>query len=105
MRIIALSFCIFFCGVFSTASAQDATSEFNIRVFGGSDTQPPTTPTLLSATAISPTQVDLSWTPSTDNFILSGYVVTRGSSTIATTTLTTYSDTGLSASTTYEYSV
>lgn len=105
MRLLALFFCILFFGVFSPVAAQDDSSEFTIRVFAGTDDEAPTTPTLLSATAISPTQVDLSWTPATDNFFLSGYVVYSGSTTIATTTLTTYSDVGLAASTTYTYSV
>ena len=77
---------------------------FNIQVFGGTDTEAPTTP-VLSATAIAPTQVDVTWTTATDNFAVAGYVITRGTSTIATTTLTNFSDTGVSASTTYSYSV
>lgn len=85
--------------------AQSDTSEFTIRVFGGADTEKPTTPTLLSASAISPTQVDISWSTSTDNYSVAGYVLFRGSSTIATTTQTTFSDVGLSASTSYSYYV
>jgi len=85
--------------------AQSASSTFNVRFLYGSDTTPPTTPVLVSATAISPTQIDLDWTASTDNYVLQGYVVSRGTSTIATTTLTSFSDTGVSASTTYSYSV
>lgn len=85
--------------------AQSDTSEFTIKVFGGADTEKPTTPTLLSASAVSPTQVDISWSTSTDNFAVGGYVLYRGSSTIATTTQTTFSDVGLSASTSYSYYV
>ncbi len=110
MRYFAGLFCILFLGVFGVALAQDDSSEFNISVLVGDDTEPPTTPTLLTATPISPTQVDLDWTVSTDNFILSGYIVERSigsssTSTIATTTLTSFSDTGLTASTSYSYSV
>lgn len=85
--------------------AQSASSSFNVRFLYGNDETPPTTPVLVSATAISPTQIDLDWTASTDNYVVQGYVVTRGSSTIATTTLTSFSDTSVSASTTYTYSV
>jgi hypothetical protein len=85
--------------------AQVDSSTFNVRFSSGADTTPPTTPVLVSADPISPTQVDLAWTTATDNFSLSGYVIIRGSSTLATTTLTTFSDTSVSASTTYLYSV
>lgn len=110
MRFLAGALFAVFFGISGIASAQSGTSEFNIRVFGGSDTEPPTTPTLLAADAVSPNQVNLSWSTSTDNFALGGYIVERSigtssTSTIATTTLTTFSDTGLSASTTYAYSV
>ena len=90
--------------VTSTVSAA-TTSTFNIRVFGAEDTEAPTTPTLLSATPITTDQIDVTWSGSTDNFVVSGYVVFRGGIPIATTTLTNYSDIGLNASTTYSYSV
>ena len=103
MRLLA-AFLAFF--IFANVGfAQAASEEFNIRVYGGVDSTPPTTPTLLSASPIGPTQIDINWSSSTDNFVVSGYSVFRGSTTIATTTLTSYSDTGLSASTTYSYSV
>ena len=90
--------------VTSTVSAA-TTSTFNIRVFGAADIVAPTTPTLLSATPITTDQIDVAWSGSTDNFVVSGYVVFRGGVAVATTTLTNYSDLGLSASTTYSYSV
>jgi hypothetical protein len=85
--------------------AQTSSSSFNIRFLYGSDMTPPTTPVLNSATPISTTQIDLDWSASTDNYTLQGYVVTRGTSTVATTTLTSFSDTSVVASTTYTYSV
>ncbi|MBI5555734.1 MAG: fibronectin type III domain-containing protein, partial [Elusimicrobia bacterium] len=70
------------------------------------DTTPPTVPANLTATAISSTQINLSWTASTDNVGVAGYKVYRGGIQIATVTSgTTYSDTGLSPSTTYSYTV
>jgi chitodextrinase len=69
------------------------------------DTQPPTTPTALTATAISNSQIDLSWTASTDNVAVIGYDVYRGGVKIGTTASTTYSSTGLAAATTYSYSI
>lgn len=76
------------------------------------DKQAPTVPTSLSATPASSSQINLSWTASTDNVAVTGYRVERCSgssctnySQIATPTTTSYSDTGRSASTTYRYRV
>jgi hypothetical protein len=88
----------------SSVQAQSDNSSFLIRVFGGTDIEAPTTPTL-SGSAIAPTQIDVSWTTSTDNFIVSGYVLFKDGLPVATTTQTSYSDVGLIASTTYSYFV
>ena len=77
------------------------------------DTTPPSTPTGLTATAISSSQIDLFWTASTDNVAVTGYKVYRCTGvgctpTVLFTTLgvvTTYSNTGLTASTDYGYKV
>ena len=69
------------------------------------DTEAPTPPTGLTATAISGTQIALSWTAATDNVAVTGYRVTRGGSVIATPTGTTYTDNGLLPATTYSYTV
>jgi hypothetical protein len=94
---------LFFFSIVGVASA--VTDDFTVRLRVGDDTVPPTTPTSLFAVPIDQTQVDLSWGASTDDFIFGGYQVFRDSTQIATTTLTTYSDSGLSASTTYTYFV
>jgi chitodextrinase len=82
-----------------------ATSDFNVSQQIGGDTSPPTTPTLLSATPMASTQIDVSWSVATDDFQLEGYVLYRDGLPVATTTLTSFSDTGLTASTTYTYFV
>lgn len=87
--------------MFSSAFA--ATDEFTVRLAVGDDTVPPTTPGALTATPAAQTQIDLSWGVSTDDFIFGGYQVFRDATQIATTTLTTYSDSGLTASTSYTY--
>jgi len=69
------------------------------------DTTPPSVPTSLSASAVSSSQINLSWTASTDNVGVAGYTISRGGSQIATTPLTSYSDTGLSPSIAYVYQV
>ncbi|MFH1257040.1 MAG: fibronectin type III domain-containing protein [Candidatus Diapherotrites archaeon] len=79
---------------------------------GASDTTPPLTPANLFATAISSSQVNLSWSASTDNVGVTGYRLERCTgascsnfSQIASPTGTTYNNTGLSASTTYRYRI
>src|SRR5436853_1193821 len=69
------------------------------------DTTPPTVPTGLTASAVSSSQINLSWTASSDNVGVSGYRVYRGGTQIATTSATSFANTGLSASTTYTYTV
>jgi chitodextrinase len=76
------------------------------------DTTPPSVPTGLSATAISSSQINLSWTASTDNVGVTGYRIYRCQGTsctpsvqVATSATNSYSDTALSASTAYVYAV
>jgi chitodextrinase len=71
----------------------------------GIDTTPPTTPTGLTANAVSPTQINLSWSPSTDNDAVANYRLYRNGVLAATLTSTTYQNTGLSPATTYSYRV
>lgn len=69
------------------------------------DTQPPTAPANLTATAVSKSQINLAWQASTDNIGVKGYYIYRNNVKIATTAGTTYQNTRLSASTTYTYYV
>jgi len=69
------------------------------------DNTAPTIPTVLSAIVISSSQINLSWGPSTDNVGVTGYRIYRNGSALTTTTETFYSDTGLTASTKYNYTV
>ncbi len=81
-------------------------------VSGGGDTTPPSTPTNLTAIAISSSQINLFWTASTDNVGVTGYNIYRctglscmPSTQLTTATSTLYSNTGLSANTIYIYAV
>jgi chitodextrinase len=69
------------------------------------DTAPPSTPLNLTATAQSTSQVNLSWSASTDNNTVSGYDVYRNESKLTTVASTGFNDTGLTAGTTYSYRV
>ncbi|GAA5051685.1 chitinase [Thermocatellispora tengchongensis] len=74
---------------------------------GGDDTSAPTVPGNLRSTAATSSSVSLAWNASTDNVGVTGYEVYRGGTLVTTTggTATTYTDTGLAASTTYTYTV
>ena len=83
----------------ASASAQEA---FSRRSRGIA----PSVPTDLSAEAVSSAQIDLSWSPSTDNRGVASYTVRRNGSRVATVTDdTSYEDTGLTPRTTYSYTV
>lgn len=104
MRLCAL---ILICILATPLSSQaaSASSDYLIRLFAGEDNTPPTTPQFISVTPIATDQIDLVWSASTDNILMGGYQVFRDAVHIATTTLTSYSDSGLTASTTYTYEV
>jgi chitodextrinase len=70
------------------------------------DVTPPSAPGTLTATGVAQTQVTLNWGAATDNTAVTGYRVTRnGTRLSATVSGLTYTDTGLSPSTAYTYSV
>jgi len=88
-----------------------------LRIYDGvpwGDTTPPSIPTSLTATAVSVSQINLSWTASTDDTGIAGYDIRRCSGSGCTPssivhnttgTGTTWNNTGLSASTIYRYDV
>lgn len=69
------------------------------------DTNAPTAPADLSATAVRSDQVDLEWEPATDDVGVAGYRVYRDGQTVSTTAATSYSDGNLSPTHTYLYRV
>jgi hypothetical protein len=86
--------------------------DFTFTTSAPPDTVPPTAPSNLTATVSSSTQINLTWTASTDNMGVTGYRVERcqGASCtnfaqIATPTETSFNNTGLTAGTTYRYRV
>jgi PKD repeat protein/glucose/arabinose dehydrogenase len=93
-----------------TAPATSTT--YSATFTASADTQPPTVPSNLTATAASSSQINLSWTASTDNVGVNGYRVERcqgaGCSNFAqvgTPAGTTFNNTGLTAGTSYSYRV
>ncbi|MGI8995694.1 MAG: Ig-like domain-containing protein [Pyrinomonadaceae bacterium] len=88
----------------ATGAGENTTASVTVYVASG-DVTPPSTPTNLTAQAISRSQVNLSWTSSTDDVAVAGYKIYRDGQQIATSAMTTFSDTGLNSSTTYTYNV
>ncbi len=66
---------------------------------------PPSTPTNLQATVTTTSQIDLFWDASTCDIVVAGYNIYRNGAQIDTTTGTIFSDSGLSPTTTYTYTV
>jgi chitodextrinase len=78
----------------------------SVTTLAAPDTAAPSTPTGLTANVVSHSQIDLTWSPSTDNVAVTGYRVFRNGVLLTTLgNVTAYQDTGLAASTTYSYRV
>jgi chitodextrinase len=86
-------------------AAGNASTQTDALTVNTGDTAPPTVPAGVAAAAVSSTRIDLSWTASTDNVAVASYRIYRNSALLATVTGTSYSDTGLAASTAYTYNV
>jgi hypothetical protein len=93
-------------------SPYSATASATTQTVTAPDTQSPTAPGGLGATATSSTQVNLNWAASTDNVGVTNYLIERCSGAgcsaftqIATSTTTAYSNAGLTASSSYSYRV
>src|SRR5437762_4552616 len=85
------------------ASAQSSAVSATTKALA--DTQAPSSPTNLAATAVSSSQIDLSWSPATDNVGVTGYRVYRDATLVASPSGTSVSITGLSSGTTYSFTV
>jgi glucose/arabinose dehydrogenase len=71
----------------------------------GPDTTAPSIPTGLAAVVISPSQINLSWNAATDSVGVTGYLVYRDANQVATPSTTSFQNMGLTAGTTYTYTV
>ena len=89
----------------TTVSVGPAGASVSIQFPGGGDTQAPTGPSSLSASATSSSTVQLSWPAASDDVGVVGYRLYRGATLITDQPGLSFSDTGRSASTTYTYQV
>lgn len=84
-------------------------SLWELEVYGttdtGDDTEAPTVPAGLRSTAVTSTTAALEWTASTDNRAVTAYDVLRNGVVVGSSATTQYTDSGLTASTAYQYSV
>ena len=85
----------------STVSALSSSTEIKTLA----DVSAPSVPAGLLAAPTSTSQINLSWTASTDNVGVTGYKVYVNGAYKTTSTVNSYHDTGLTASTTYAYQV
>ncbi|MCD8409654.1 InlB B-repeat-containing protein [Tenacibaculum finnmarkense genomovar ulcerans] len=69
------------------------------------DTEAPTAPSNLTASNITETQVTLTWETATDNIGVSQYQIFNGTVNLGSSTNTTFNLTGLTANTTYSFTV
>lgn len=99
--VILLTVCLI---TFSFAEAQSSV-DFTTDLRFGENIYPPTVPTDVIAVPVSSSQIDVSWSASYDPFGLAGYQVFRNEIQVATTSVTNFSDIGLAASTTYNYTI
>ena len=88
----------------STTNNNNTTNTTNTNTNSNPTPTRPTAPTNLSGTAVSSSQINLSWTASTDSAV-TNYNIYRDDSNIAIIPGTTYTDTNLDPDTTYTYKV
>lgn len=92
----------------ATNSNGSATAQVTVNVASPSgDFQPPSTPTLTLANAVSMTQVNLGWTASTDNVGVTGYQIIRDGSIVANVAgnQLSFSDMTVNYNTSYGYQI
>ncbi|OFX68035.1 MAG: hypothetical protein A2X14_08430 [Bacteroidetes bacterium GWD2_33_33] len=82
-----------------------ASTALSVTTLVSTDTQAPTAPTNLASASIAQTTFTLSWTASTDNVAVTGYDIYQNGTLKGSSTSTSYSVTGLTAGTTYSYTV
>jgi len=91
------------CGSFNYGEVEDYT--VNLSAGNGADTQAPTIPTNLAVSNVTETTASLSWTASTDNVGVTEYEVFSSGTSLGTVTSTGANLTGLTANTSYTYTV
>ncbi|PWA07784.1 hypothetical protein DB891_13900 [Flavobacterium laiguense] len=89
----------------AAGNVSGASNAVSVTTTAATDTQAPTAPTNLAASGTTATATNLAWTAATDNIGVTAYDVYQGTTLKATVTTTSYSVTGLTASTAYSFTV
>ncbi|MDP2876295.1 MAG: carbohydrate-binding protein [Holophaga sp.] len=89
----------------ATNAIGSSTATTTVTVTPAADTQAPSVPSGLATSAVTTTSLTLTWTASTDNVAVTGYRIFRDGTQINTSTIASFQDTGLTASTQYSYTV
>ena len=89
----------------ATNSSGSTTTKTLVTVGSITDITAPSVPVNLSASVVSSSQIALAWNAATDNVGVAGYKIVRNGIPIGTSTTTSYSNSGLTASTTSSYTV
>ncbi len=93
------------CETFTYGQVEDYSVVLGDDSGSGPDTEAPSVPAGLSASGITQTSADLSWNASSDNVAVTGYDLLQDGTVIASPTGTSFSVTGLTADTTYSFTV
>ena len=89
----------------STAYSDFGFTSFMASDGAATDTTPPSVPANLSAKVISSSEIDLTWSPSTDNVSVAGYQVFRNNNQFATTNSASFADKTAIPGVPYTYAV
>jgi chitodextrinase len=91
----------------SAGNSSNLSNAASVTTPSAPDTVPPSIPANLAANSVSSSQINLSWSPSTDNIAVSSYDIYRNSSKVASVSgaTTSFGDAALAASTNYSYYV
>jgi chitodextrinase len=93
-----------------TIAANDAAGNTSVQSTAApfstlADTTAPTVPTGLTSPSQTVSTISLSWAASTDNVGVTGYKIFRGGTQVGTSATNSFTDTGLTAGTTYSYTI
>lgn len=89
----------------AAGNISNASSPLTLKTTTQTDTQAPTAPTALISSSQTSSSVNLNWTASTDNVSVYEYDIYRNDTLAGSTTATSFNVTGLTANTTYNFTV
>lgn len=95
----------FHVDAFDAVGNSKSSSTLTVNTIAAADTSAPTAPGNLRSTNTTDTSISLAWNASTDNVGVTGYRVYRGTTLVTTTASLAYTNSGLSAGTTYQFHV